>query len=154
MSSTNSYRAKHQVPTVKWDAAIAAQAQQYARGCPGGHSGTSGVGENLAWGYPDWKSAVDGWYGEVSQYDFSNGGWNNATGHFTQLVWKDTTRMGCGYNGSCGMSTYVCQYAPAGNKAPLGPGCSRFEMFVRPSVLDTVQTPDGHGRQCTAFLRS
>jgi hypothetical protein len=36
-------------------------------------------------------------------------------GHFTQLVWKDTTNLGCGLNTRCGMAIYVCQYAPAGN---------------------------------------
>jgi hypothetical protein len=36
-------------------------------------------------------------------------------GHFTQLVWKDTTKMGCALNMRCSMAPYVCQYAPAGN---------------------------------------
>lgn len=67
-------------------------------------------------GYPSWQSAVDAWYNEVASYSYSNPGWSGATGHFTQLVWKDTTRVGCGYNARCAMATYVCQYAPAGER--------------------------------------
>jgi hypothetical protein len=48
-----------------WDTAIASTAQAWAAGCPNGHSGTSGVGENMAWGYPSLVAAVDAWYAEV-----------------------------------------------------------------------------------------
>jgi hypothetical protein len=65
-------------------------------------------------GYPSWQSTVAAWYSEVSSYSFSSPGWSGATGHFTQLVWKDTTKVGCGYNARCPMTTYVCQYSPAG----------------------------------------
>lgn len=49
LASTNKYRAKHQVPALTWDVALATRAQGYADSCPGGHSGDKGVGENLAW---------------------------------------------------------------------------------------------------------
>lgn len=65
-------------------------------------------------GYPSWQSAVDAWYNELSSYKFDNPGWSGATGHFTQLVWVSTTKVGCGFNGRCGMATFVCQYSPAG----------------------------------------
>lgn len=32
-----------------WDDGIAATAQKWAAGCPSGHSGAHGVGENMAW---------------------------------------------------------------------------------------------------------
>ena len=45
------------------------------------------------------------------------------TGHFTQLVWAETTHVGCGYikfkdsaNPSFPYATWVtCNYGPAGN---------------------------------------
>eukprot|EP00879_Flechtneria_rotunda_P015076 GHRR01015756.1.p1 GENE.GHRR01015756.1~~GHRR01015756.1.p1 ORF type:complete len:375 (+),score=118.02 GHRR01015756.1:504-1628(+) len=113
--TTNAYRHRHQVPALKWDPALAAQAQRFADSCPMGHSGAQGLGENVAWGYPDWKSTVDAWYNEVQQYNFNNPGWSGSTGHFTQLVWKGTTKMGCGQNKMCSMVTYVCNYKAAGN---------------------------------------
>lgn len=33
---------------MQWDDAIAATAQSWAAQCPNGHSGTAGVGENMA----------------------------------------------------------------------------------------------------------
>ena len=40
-------------------------------------------------------------------------GFTAATGHFTQVVWKSTTGLGCGFNAGCRM--YVCNYSPPGN---------------------------------------
>jgi len=39
------------------------------------------------------------------------------TGHFTQLVWKDTQKVGAGlaYNGDRTKAYVVAQYAPPGN---------------------------------------
>lgn len=66
-------------------------------------------------GYPDFPSAVDAWYNEVTIYDFSRPGWSSGTGHFTQLVWADSLRMGCAQAESCANGpTYICQYSPAG----------------------------------------
>jgi hypothetical protein len=47
LAATNAYRAKHQAPALAWDAALAARAQAFAGGCPTGHSGDRGVGENM-----------------------------------------------------------------------------------------------------------
>ncbi len=47
LARTNSYRKKHGVAPLVWDANIGAVAQNYASGCPQGHSGNR-YGENLA----------------------------------------------------------------------------------------------------------
>jgi pathogenesis-related protein 1 len=37
-------------------------------------------------------------------------------GHYTQIVWRDTTQLGCGLaTGRDGMSKLVCRYNPPGN---------------------------------------
>jgi len=54
------------------------------------------------------------WYDEVDNpgYDFNNPGFSAGTGHFTALVWKSTTKLGCGVSGMY----VVCHYCEtAGN---------------------------------------
>ena len=65
--------------------------------------------------------AVDAWGREGSRYDFrKGGGFSESTGHFSQLVWKGTTGVGCGRvdcDGQGGVPGWlvVCEYWPAGN---------------------------------------
>lgn len=49
-------------------------------------------------------------------YDYNEPGFSETTGHFTQLVWKNTTTMGCGCR-LCGTRGWflVCEYWPRGN---------------------------------------
>ncbi|XP_048578961.1 protein PRY1 isoform X2 [Nematostella vectensis] len=66
------------------------------------------------------KLGVDLWYKESNNYDFQSPGYSPATGHFTQLVWKASTRMGIG-RASYVMTTgikcvvLVARYSPPGN---------------------------------------
>jgi hypothetical protein len=59
------------------------------------------------------------WYDEIKDYDWANPGKSinsNAIGHFTQVVWKGSTQLGCGIGVTTGNSVYgVCNYSPAGN---------------------------------------
>jgi len=131
----NARRAQHQdTPDMEWDAGLAAAAAAYARTCPTGHSRPS-TSENLAWagttrssGIPEdraaWLSPIDGWYNEERFWDYSSsqGNGGGETGHFTQMVWKATTKVGCAMNTHCNNmfgSSYknnvvVCRYN-AGN---------------------------------------
>jgi uncharacterized protein YkwD len=116
LDAHNKHRAHHGVPALVWDANLAASAAAWADGCPAGHSGQTGVGENMAWGQSTWTAAVDAWYDEVRLYNFTAPGWSSTTGHFTQVVWRDTTRLGCALESSCSSgATYVCQYKEPGN---------------------------------------
>ena len=36
---------------------------------------------------------LQAWYDEVKDYNFSYGGFAMNTGHFTQLVWRDTVKV-------------------------------------------------------------
>ncbi|XP_031433414.1 uncharacterized protein glipr2 isoform X2 [Clupea harengus] len=61
------------------------------------------------------KEAVDGWYSEIKDYNFSRPGFQSSTGHFTQVVWKGTEELGVGL-ATDGKTTFVVgQYLPAGN---------------------------------------
>lgn len=118
----NRLRAKHCAGPLTWSAKLAAVAQRWAnalrdRGCMFGHSNGS-YGENLAAGTSgtlDPATVVKMWYDEVADYRFPDGGFSMKTGHFTQLVWRGTSQVGCGRSQCKGMDIWVCEYNPAGN---------------------------------------
>ena len=132
----NVYRCMHAVPAFTWDAAIAAKAQAWADNGQYMHSSSSSrvvggepLGENLAWGSPS-RTGVDStraWYSEISftvPYGTADNMTdavpaNEAIGHYTQVVWNTSVKLGCGkgtatVSGSSG-DYWVCQYGPAGN---------------------------------------
>ena len=133
LKSHNDKRCLHGSSPLDWDEKLSKQSQEYAEKCEWKHSRMSGVGENLAMYASSSKSALlrdnpaktsmEGWYDrELPKYDFNNPGFASATGHFTQVVWKSTTKVGCGVAlcpaGSVSryQSVYtVCQYSPQGN---------------------------------------
>ena len=123
MKAHNAARAKHCAQPLEWSPAIAKVAQAWAdqlkaKGCVFGHSNNNKYGENLAAGTIgalDPESTVAMWYDEIKLYKFPNGGFSMKTGHFTQLVWTDTTQVGCGHVQCNGNDIYVCNYNPPGN---------------------------------------
>jgi uncharacterized protein YkwD len=122
VAAHNRVRAKHCAPPLAWSNDLAAVAQKWAdhlrdAGCAFEHSQTD-YGENLAAGTDgtlDADAVVGMWYGEIDKYDFKRGGFSMETGHFTQVVWRATSRVGCGTSECKGMTIWVCNYDPAGN---------------------------------------
>lgn len=103
LAAHNKFRAAHGVPALK---APSADLQAYAdkRGLElattdkFSHPANSPYGENLFMGYgKDYTcaDAVKAWYDEIKDYDFNNPRFSSATGHFTAVVWKDTTQVAC-----------------------------------------------------------
>jgi uncharacterized protein YkwD len=114
LSTHNALRAKHGVPALSWSGKLAGIAQDYANKCVFEHN-NSGYGENLAQASdPNVSSMINDWYSEISAYDFASGT-GNGTGHFTQVVWKSTTQVGCGIAQCTDGAILVCNYSPAGN---------------------------------------
>jgi len=115
----NYYRSLHGVDDLQWDTGVEAQAQEWADGCriPLEHSSGTGNGENLAYGQGGMHEAIKAWYNEIIHYDYSNHGFSPGTGHFTQVIWKNTNRLGCAMGNCPNVSGgyWVCQYNPPGN---------------------------------------
>lgn len=119
----NKYRKQHGVPALIWDDEIAKVAEKWAMhlgrvGTIGHNPGRSGLGENV---YAIGKGPVGGekpfwgWYAEYGQLSCQRTPGMHC-GHFTQVVWKSSTKFGCGQALSeWGKSFIVCNYSPAGN---------------------------------------
>ena len=120
----NTLRACHNAQPLMFNCDIMKISQEYAERKPEGHSSNTyngqWMGENLFWSwnmdltgdYP-----VDDWYSEIKYYNFETGKSNGGvTGHFTQLVWKNSKELGIGYycdsNKAC---VVVGNYFPGGN---------------------------------------
>lgn len=136
LAAHNEVRKKVGVPALAWDEKLARFAHDWGRHlCRGGrqlptlehrqiHEGSPG--ENLWEGastLPDPYSvtdAVKSWAGERKYYDtHANRCRGGVCGHYTQLVWRDTTHVGCAI-ATCGASgmvatIWVCNYSPGGN---------------------------------------
>ena len=117
------------LPPLTWDSGIAATAQAYAENCVFEHSGADGLGENLAanaGSVVSPASVVERWVAEVDFYDYEANSCASGEmcGHYTQVVWAETLRLGCGYKqcttnspfeGFDTWDNWVCNYAPPGN---------------------------------------
>lgn len=131
------------LPPVTWDDELASVAQDYAELCIWGHNGnrssdyansggSGSVGENLSAGYGasnlPMESFFSGWVDEADDYNYGNNSCPAGAqcGHYTQVVWRQTTRVGCGW-AQCprlegitdprwvNVWILVCNYSPAGN---------------------------------------
>ncbi|CAH1271881.1 GLIPR2 [Branchiostoma lanceolatum] len=125
----NYYRAKHGCDPVTLDPGkLTEHAQMWAETMAKDrqlkHSGNHEYGENIGSKYSKrgrpTKAAevVDMWYDEINHYNFDQGGHQEGTGHFTQLVWKSAREVGVGWaKDDTRTTTYVtANYLPAGNK--------------------------------------
>lgn len=105
LAEANAFRAKHHAPPLVMDPELNAYAQERAssrseqEGLAAGHADLRAqTGENIFWGggsaaQPGSK-AVTKWYDEIAAYDFAAAQFSSAAGHFTQLVWKASTKVG------------------------------------------------------------
>lgn len=112
----NRVRAQHHVGDVTWSDELADFAKNYLAGdnCVFKHSGGP-YGENIAIGYATIDDALDAWYNEEDQYNYAAGQFGENTGHFTQMVWKGTSQVGCATQDCSGRTFLVCEYKARGN---------------------------------------
>lgn len=141
----NHHRARHCAPPLVISERLNQIAQKYAvylaKTSTFEHSGNKlndePLGENL---YMKWIShgpvdvraadAIKSWYDEISMHNFDKPKYSEKTGHFTQMVWKSTKKLGVGVAVSPnGKEVYVVtNYYPAGNIM----GRGMFEENVLP----------------------
>ncbi|KAH0616692.1 hypothetical protein JD844_028013 [Phrynosoma platyrhinos] len=121
-----------------WDPALAKTAKAWTKKCHFGHNiylKTPGkvhpnftpVGENIWTGSLSLFSvekALLNWYNEVNDYKFESNVCTRVCGHYTQVVWATSYKLGCavqfcervsGYESLSNGAHFVCNYGPAGN---------------------------------------
>jgi len=118
----NAARAAVGVAPLQWSPEIAGYAQQWAdelaaNGCALVHRPDRPYGENLYYSQPgkNAAAAVAMWTAEQANYDYENNTCDGICGHYTQVVWKNTTKLGCGVSSCDQKRVYVCNYDPRGN---------------------------------------
>lgn len=133
----NNLRNQVKSPRLRWSPTIADIAQMRAdelkitHTCKLIHSNRTGLGENLFWAspisYSDGRSEVQtltptkvigSWGSEKKYYSYITNtcAAGKVCGHYTQIVWKNTTEIGCG-KAVCpdNSQIWICNYKPAGN---------------------------------------
>ncbi|XP_029453393.1 GLIPR1-like protein 1 [Rhinatrema bivittatum] len=133
-----------------WDPALAKLANAWTKNCKfennpyvahpyKPHPTFPAVGENIWLGSSyGIQSPVVAWHEEAQYYSYSGSNCSDMCGHYTQVVWADSYKVGCaarqcsnieGYPDSKNWAIVVCNYGPAGNtirKSPYrqGTACS------------------------------
>lgn len=142
LNAHNHVRAKHGLQPLKWSDKLAAYSQEWAdhlgrgKSCKMYHrSGSPPYGENLYISSPiiwtennkevarernqvNIKSVVKAWTDEEQWYNYKTNSCQpgRQCGHYTQVVWRETTEVGCAVK-FCGdqSQNWVCSYNPPGN---------------------------------------
>lgn len=122
------------LPAMEWDPALAETAAAWVAMCrdqeaPAGlidHNANRSVGhpyyvgENIfgSGGNATAQQAVATWADEKADYNYDTNTCTGVCGHYTQIVWRTSVKLGCA-KGSCPGLTYgstiVCNYGPGGN---------------------------------------
>lgn len=160
-----------------WDEELSLIAQRHADQCIFEHECADcrqverfSVGQNLFISFQSdldpavhWSRAVQAWYDEVGI--FSNNGvdsynFDPSTGHYTAMMWADTSLVGCGFTmyeeGGWYKKLYTCNYGPTGNiiflamyrrgepcaSCPGGTSCS----LSNPGLCVSNNNPKGIGK--------
>ncbi|KAF3806039.1 Pathogenesis-related protein PR-1 type [Colletotrichum gloeosporioides] len=125
LDAHNKARAEVGTPNLVWDETLAANAQEWATHLTSvgslTHSQVSDQGENLymqSGGDSPNLNAVNAFVSEKSEYNGETISSTNymSFGHYTQVVWKSTTKVGMATATDSSGATYVvARYSPPGN---------------------------------------
>jgi hypothetical protein len=125
LAAHNKYRTSLALPQLRWSGPLADSAQRWADHLATiGRLEHSGPGENLAMGTAGAYSLsqlVELWGNEGRHFTngafpavSTTGNWMDV-GHFSQIVWRRTSAVGCAVARGRGQDILVCSYSPPGN---------------------------------------
>lgn len=125
LNEHNKERAILGIENLMWDYDIASYAQEWALHLAEENNGIyhremNAFGENISWmsnSEENLARGVDLWNEEKVYFNYKPIGndWADA-GHYTQVIWRSTKKVGCGCaQGASGATFFVCNYDPPGN---------------------------------------
>lgn len=105
----NGKRGHHGAPAMRWNQQMANEMENHLRRNGYGHSNSNerkGQGENIAWGSATRtpESTVSAWYNEYAHCQWpgcQHSKNREEVGHFTALVWKGASEVGCATVHNC-----------------------------------------------------
>ncbi|KAE9375367.1 PR-1-like protein, partial [Stipitochalara longipes BDJ] len=120
LDNQNFYRVEHGATSFTWSTSLAFSSLAWSKQCVWTHSNAATgqqlpYGENVFGGYPTIADGIDCWGLERVNYNWNNPGFSESTGHFTQIVWKTSTQVGCSRTLCSPGWWVVCHYSPPGN---------------------------------------
>ncbi|KAK4872975.1 hypothetical protein RN001_015004 [Aquatica leii] len=126
LEAHNEYRQKHGVAPLKLNKDMCAVSQSWAnvliQKSTLEHSNNQKYGENIycmSTSDPNFSlkgdDAVKSWYEEIKVHKFGTEPKSLSSGHFTQVVWKESTELGVGFAKVNGKFIVVANYYPPGN---------------------------------------
>jgi hypothetical protein len=129
LQQQNTYRSDLQLPALSWSEGLARDALAWARHLAtidqGQHDPAvrGKEGENIWWGTTGaftFVQMVDFWGSEKKAFRYGvfpdcQTNRSAVVGHYTQMVWKNTTSVGCALASNGRTDYLVCRYSPPGN---------------------------------------
>uniref|UniRef100_A0A336LPQ9 CSON000338 protein n=1 Tax=Culicoides sonorensis TaxID=179676 RepID=A0A336LPQ9_CULSO len=126
LAAHNEYRAKHGVVPLELSRDLCKYASEWANNLAARgvmqHRSNNKYGENIYAKYGSGPISVTGsepvksWYDEIKDYNFNSPGFAGATGHFTQVVWRESKKLGIAQaKNNKGQIFVVANYDPPGN---------------------------------------
>lgn len=126
LDAHNRVRAGVKTKPLTWSPKLAAFAQAWAEHLAKNknfaleHRSNNDYGENLFSANNSQATAsgvVNSWSRESKDFDYASNSCNDGKmcGHYTQIVWRTSTEVGCGMVKDAGKEVWVCNYNPPGN---------------------------------------
>jgi uncharacterized protein YkwD len=122
LTAHNAIRAPLKLRPLTWSDKLAERARDWAETLLARdkfvHRPNSEYGENLftmTGGGASVEQVVQAWASESRDYDYRSNQCRKKCGHYTQIVWRQTRKVGCAVARNPHREVWVCNYEPPGN---------------------------------------
>jgi len=122
VAAHNEIRAQVGVPPLTWSGRLEEVAEDWAKTLLSrrefSHRPNGKLGENLftiTGARSSSAEVIRVWANESRDYDYKSNRCRDVCGHYTQIVWRDTKKVGCAVARDNRREIWVCNYDPPGN---------------------------------------